>query len=56
MTKQELRAWSLAIAVLIRKDKPSGFNELLKAAETISAYINTGELPPEKDSKSLYEW
>jgi hypothetical protein len=56
MTEQELRAWSLAIAALIQKNKPSDFTNLLKATETISAYIKTGELPSEKDYKALYEW
>ena len=54
MTEQELRAWSLAIAALIKKDKPSDFTDFLKAAETISVYIKTGEPPPEKDITALY--
>jgi hypothetical protein len=55
MSEQELRAWSLAIAALLQKDKPSDFTKLLKATDTISTYIKTGELPPEKDYSELYK-
>lgn len=56
MTEQELRAWSLAISAIIQQGKSTDFAKLVESATIISSYIKTGEIPPKKDTRALWEW
>jgi hypothetical protein len=56
MTDQELRAWSLTISAILQKNKSPEFSELIERAAIISSYIKTGEVPPKKNTMTLYEW